>query len=172
MSVWDREPDVPNDDNGKGLRLIGWLLLIWDGISLVWVPSNQVMSSYLPSIRWTMFILGAIFVGWGFMTARREPMHARIDETAHDMMVRSHSGAQNDEAPRGEHERGLPPNAIGYDPELQMDVAGSTSRTGSEENSLRCRQLSRDIADDRGLEDADNDHGRDGGIDVRRRDVA
>ena len=121
MSVYDAEPDVPNDDNGKGLRLIGWLLLIWDAITLVVIPGNQQVSSFMPGIRWALFFLGVAFVAAGYWKARHDPTKTIADERAHAMMVASRSGQQNDALELHE-ERGTPPRVVGYDPERQRDV--------------------------------------------------
>jgi len=122
MSVWQPEPRIPNDDNKKGLRLIGWLLLIWTAITFVVIPKEQVHSSYMPIVRWACGLGGLFFLLLGYLVGRESHTKEQIDTEAHDMMVASHSGNQNDEQPDAENERGVPPGVIGYDPERQRDI--------------------------------------------------
>jgi len=77
MSVHDPEPKIPNDDNGKGLRMIGWLLLC--------------------------FVGGVFFVALGYYVGRRTPSDIELDERAHDMMMATGgAGSQNDEPAVGD----------------------------------------------------------------------
>ena len=99
MSVHEAEPNVPNDDNGKGLRMIGWILLIWTGISLVWVPPNQwVNHRFMPVVDAACFIAGLVFVVTGYVVAWRTPPERVLNERAHDLIAASEDGAdQHDE---------------------------------------------------------------------------
>ena len=100
MSVLDAEPKVPNDDNGRGLRLIGWILLIWTGISLVWIPPRQWQSSYMPMVNAACFIGGLFFVALGYYVAWRASSETELTERTHDLMLH-HEGHQNDDMVTG-----------------------------------------------------------------------
>lgn len=101
MSVLDAEPRVPNDDSGRGLRLIGWALLIWTGISLLWIPPRQWReTNYMPLVNAACFIGGLLFLAAGFWVGRRTPSDAELAERTHDLM-RNHEGHQNDDIVTG-----------------------------------------------------------------------
>jgi hypothetical protein len=102
MSVLDAEPKVPNDDTGRGLRLIGWVLLIWTGVSLIWIPPRQWREgeSYMPLVNAACFIAGLAFLAWGFIAGRRSPSDIELTERTHDLMVH-HEGHQNDDIVTG-----------------------------------------------------------------------
>jgi hypothetical protein len=102
MSVLDAEPKVPNDDNGRGLRVIGWTLLIWTGISLVWIPPRmwREHESYMPLVNAACFIGGLLFLAIGFMVGRREPSQTELAERTHELMA-NHEGHQNDDPATG-----------------------------------------------------------------------
>ena len=102
MSVLDAEPKVPNDDNGRGLRLIGWVLLIWTGISMVWIPPRQWREgeSFMPLVNAACFIGGLLFLVIGFFVGRRSPSDTELTERTHDLML-NHEGHQNDDIVTG-----------------------------------------------------------------------
>jgi hypothetical protein len=102
MSVHDPEPNIPNDDSGKGLRIIGWLLLLWAGISYVWIPPHLWNTKWMPAVIGTCFVAGLFFVGIGYFVAKRSPSDIELDERAHDLMAATHSGQQNDEPAIGD----------------------------------------------------------------------
>jgi hypothetical protein len=93
MSVYDPEPKIPNSDSGKGLRVIGWLLLIWTGIMLVWTPPNQWVTNYMPVVTGLCFVGGIGFVIAGYVVAWRTPREEVLQERAHDLMEASEDGA-------------------------------------------------------------------------------
>jgi|SRR3954454_7616677 hypothetical protein len=93
MSVNDADPRVPNDDNGKGLRLIGWLLLIWTGVSMLAIPPWNWVSRYMPVVDILCFTGGLVMLGIGYWVAGRTPSAASIIEHAHDLAEHSEDGA-------------------------------------------------------------------------------
>lgn len=100
MSVLDAEPKVPNDDNGQGLRLIGWVLLIWTGVSLVWIPPRQWQSNFMPMVNTLCFVGGIAFVALGYYVGWRSPSEMEVTERTHDLML-NHEGHQNDDIVTG-----------------------------------------------------------------------
>ena len=103
MSVHDPEPKIPNDDNGKGLRMIGWLLLLWTGITFIWIPFHVRDANFMKWVDIGCFIGGVFFVALGYYVGRRAPSDIEVDERAHDMMMASGgAGAQNDEPAVGD----------------------------------------------------------------------
>ncbi len=93
MSVYTPDPKIPNDDNSKGFRVIGYVLLLFTAFSLVVVPPNQWRNLYMPMVDSSMFILGVWFVTYGFMLRRHRPSRASMAERAHDLMAASEDGA-------------------------------------------------------------------------------
>ena len=93
MSVHTRVPRIPNDDNSKGFRVIGYILLIFTGISLVVLPPNQWRSMYMPIVDAAMFVTGTWFVMYGFMLRRHRASKATMAERAHDLIIGSEDGA-------------------------------------------------------------------------------
>ena len=103
MSVHDPEPKIPNDDNGKGLRMIGWLLLLWTGITFIWIPFHVRDAKFMMWVDIACFVSGVFFVALGYYVARRTRSDIELDEAAHDMMAATHgAGAQNDEPAVGD----------------------------------------------------------------------
>jgi len=100
MSVLDAEPKIPNDDNGLGLRVIGWILLLWTGASLVWIPARLWWTDYMPILNAVMFVAGLFFVALGYYVGRRTPSETVLTERTHDLMA-DHEGHQNDEPATG-----------------------------------------------------------------------
>ena len=97
MSVHDPEPKIPNDDNGKGLRMIGWFLLLWAGATVVWIPPHARWTSWMAWVGAICFGAGLAFVGIGYWVQWKTPDEIELDERAHDMMAATHSGFQNDD---------------------------------------------------------------------------
>jgi hypothetical protein len=99
MSVHDPEPKVPNDDNGRGIRGIGWFLLFWVVVSFIWVPPGQWFSNlhgesaYIPRLLLALFVSGAAFVIAGYIVSYRSRSETSIQEEAHDKMMASEDGA-------------------------------------------------------------------------------
>jgi hypothetical protein len=110
MSVLDAEPKVPNDDNGKGLRLIGWILLIWTAASMIWIPMRLWWSNFMPILNAVMFAAGLMFLGIGFYVGRRTPSETVLAERTHELMAQ-HEGHQNDEFATGDGP-GEPPRRV------------------------------------------------------------
>ncbi len=102
MSVHDLEPKIPNDDNGKGLRMIGWLLLLWTGITFIWIPFHVRDAKFMMWVDIACFVSGVFFVALGYYVAQRAPSDVELDERAHDMMMATGAGSQNDEAAVGD----------------------------------------------------------------------
>ena len=104
MSVYDPEPKVPNDDNGRGIRGIGWFLLFWVARAFVWVPPSQWFSnlhgasSYIPLLLATIFGFGLAFVIAGYVVGWRTRSETAIQEDAHDKMLASEDGADQHDA--------------------------------------------------------------------------
>ena len=104
MSVYDPEPKVPNDDNGRGLRGIGWFLLFWVAVAFVWVPPTQWFSNlhgtsdYMPLVLAVCFGFGLAFVLAGMIVGRRSRSETVIQEDAHDKMLASEDGADQHDA--------------------------------------------------------------------------
>jgi hypothetical protein len=92
MSVHDPEPKVPCDDAGKGLRMIGWFLLLWTGATLVWIPNHLRWTSYMMWVDVICFIAGVGFVGAGYYVAWKTPDEIELDERAHDLRIASEDG--------------------------------------------------------------------------------
>lgn len=97
MSVHDPEPEVPNDDNGKGLRMIGWFLLIWAGISVIWIPPHTWWTSWMAWVSGLCLIGGLLFVGIGYYVAWKAPSETEIGERAHDLIAASEDGSPQTE---------------------------------------------------------------------------
>ena len=97
MSVHDPEPKIPNDDNGKGLRMIGWFLLLWAGATLVWIPSHTRWTNWMAWVGAICFGAGLAFVGIGYWVQWKTPSEIELDERAHDLMASTHEGFQNDD---------------------------------------------------------------------------
>ncbi len=99
MSVYERDPKIPNDDNSKGFRVIGYILLIFTAVSLVVVPPSQWHSLYMPLVDAAMFAIGVWFLTYGFLLRRHRTSKTVLAEIAHDRMVASEDGAgQHDHA--------------------------------------------------------------------------
>ena len=97
MSVYDREPKVPRDDTGKGLRVIGWMLLIWTAFSMIWVPP-RVMSTRIAVIaNAACFGAGVFLIALGYVVSWLTPYETSLTERTHDLMEETHSGNQLEE---------------------------------------------------------------------------
>ena len=94
MSVYDREPNVPRDDTGKGLRVIGWMLLAWTAFSLVWVPARVRTSTIAVVAIGGCFAVGVFLVVLGYVVSWLTPYQAELAERTHDLMHETHSGSQ------------------------------------------------------------------------------
>ena len=97
MSVYDREPSVPNDDTGKGLRVAGWMLLTWTVFSLVWLPARVRYTRIGMIANIACFGAGVFLIGLGYVVSWLTPYDAGLTETAHDLMAETHSGNQLEE---------------------------------------------------------------------------
>jgi|SwirhisoilCB3_FD_contig_71_669883_length_533_multi_2_in_0_out_0_2 hypothetical protein len=102
MSVHDPEPKIPNDDNGKGLRMIGWFLLLWTLATIVWIPFHLRWTSYMAWVDAVCFGAGLSFVGIGYWVQRKTPSDIEMNERCHDMMAATGDGQQNDEFAAGD----------------------------------------------------------------------
>ena len=102
MSVHDPEPKIPNDDNGKGLRMIGWILLLWTGVTLIVIPFHVRNTEFMKWVDVGCFAAGIFFVALGYYVGRRTRPEIELDEITHDMMAATHSGNQNDNAATGD----------------------------------------------------------------------
>jgi hypothetical protein len=104
MSVYDPEPKVPCDDNGRGIRGIGWFLLFWVAVAFIWVPPTQWFSNlhgasdYMPLVLSACFGFGVAFVIAGYVVSRRTRPEDRLQEEAHDAMLASEDGADQHDA--------------------------------------------------------------------------
>jgi hypothetical protein len=104
MSVYDPEPNVPNDDNGRGIRGIGWFLLFWVVVSFVWIPPSQWFSnlrrsdSYIPQLLVALAVSGIAFVIAGYIVSYRSRSETAIQEDAHDKILASEDGADQHDA--------------------------------------------------------------------------
>jgi hypothetical protein len=98
MSVYTPDPKIPHDDNSKGFRVIGFMLLIFTAFSLVVVPPNQWKSLYMPIVDTTMFIAGVWCVTYGFFLRSHRTSRASMAERAHDLMVASEDGSDQHDA--------------------------------------------------------------------------
>lgn len=110
MSVLEAEPKVPNDDNGRGLRVIGWILVLWTIASMIWIPMRLWWTNFMPILNAVMFIAGLGFLGVGYYIGRRAPSAAALAERTHDLMA-GHEGHQNDEPATG-NGPGEPPRRV------------------------------------------------------------
>lgn len=97
MSVHDREPKVPNDDTGKGLRVIGWMLLTWTAFSMIWVPKRVMNSPIAVVANATCFIAGIVLIALGYGLSWLAPTDVELAERTHDLMEATHSGRQLEE---------------------------------------------------------------------------
>ncbi|MEO5937340.1 MAG: hypothetical protein ABIP81_09010 [Terriglobales bacterium] len=97
MSVYDREPSVPRDDTGKGLRVIGWMLLAWTAFSLVWVPARVRSSTIALLAIGSCFAVGVLLVVVGYVVGWLTPYPSALAERTHDLMQETHSGSQLEE---------------------------------------------------------------------------
>jgi hypothetical protein len=94
MSVQEPEPRIPNDDNGRGLRGIGWFLLLWVAIGLVWIPPNQWRDAgFMARVLLGCGIAGILFLIAGFIVGRRTPPAEVLQQQAHDRIAASDDGA-------------------------------------------------------------------------------
>ena len=100
MSVQEPEPKIPNDDTGRGLRGIGWFLLAWVAVGLVWIPPNQWQGTdFMPKVLVCCGIAGIVFLVTGYYVGRHTPPEDVLREQAHDRMLASDDGAhQHDKA--------------------------------------------------------------------------
>jgi hypothetical protein len=101
MSVHDPEPKIPNDDNGRGLKMIGWFLLLWVGITFVWIPVQNRWTSWMTGVDLICFGTGIAFLIAGYYVAAKTPTQIEMNERSHDMMAATGSGQQNDEFATG-----------------------------------------------------------------------
>jgi hypothetical protein len=97
MSVYDREPKVPRDDTGKGLRVIGWMLLTWTVFSLVWMPARVRTTAIAMVANAACFGIGVFLVLLGYVVSWIAPYEARLTEETHNLMEQTHSGNQLEE---------------------------------------------------------------------------
>ena len=97
MSVHDREPKVPNDDTGRGLRVIGWMLLTWTAFSMIWVPKRVLSSPIAVVANATCFIAGVFMIAVGYGVSWLAPTDVELAERTHDLMEETHSGNQLEE---------------------------------------------------------------------------
>lgn len=100
MSVLDAEPKIPNDDSGRGLRVIGWILVLWTMASMIWIPMRLWWTNFMPILNAVMFFTGVSFLVWGFYVGRHTPSETVLAERTHDLMAQ-HEGHQNDEFATG-----------------------------------------------------------------------
>jgi len=99
MSVMEPEPRIPNDDNGRGLRGIGWFLLVWVVISMVWIPPNQWQGHrFMAMVVIGCGVAGILFLVTGYIVGRRTRPEEVLQEEAHDRMVASEDGADQHDA--------------------------------------------------------------------------
>lgn len=94
MSVHDREPKVPRDDTGKGIRVIGWMLLTWTAFSIIWVPKRVMNSRIAVVANATCFITGVLMIAVGYLVSWLTPSESGLTERTHDVMETTHSGRQ------------------------------------------------------------------------------
>ena len=97
MSVQDPEPKIPNDDTGKGLRIVGVLLLLWTLFSLIWVPPRLFWSTYWLVANGACLVTGLVLVIAGYITSWLAPSDSELSKRTHDLMECTHCGGQNDE---------------------------------------------------------------------------
>ncbi len=97
MSVHDREPRVPRDDTGRGMRVIGWMLLIWTAFSLVWMPARVRGTTIAMVANATCFIAGVFLVALGYGVSWVAPTDVEMAERTHNLMEETHSGSQLEE---------------------------------------------------------------------------
>ena len=97
MSVHDREPKVPRDDTGRGMRVIGWMLLIWTAFSLVWMPARVRGTTIAVVANAACFIGGVILLVIGYGVSWATPPETELAERTHNLMETSHSGSQLEE---------------------------------------------------------------------------
>jgi hypothetical protein len=97
MSVYDREPKVPNDDTGKGLRVIGWMLVAWTVFSLVWMPARVRNTTVGIVANTACATVGIFLIIVGYVVGWLTPYEASLTEETHDLMVQTHGGNQLEE---------------------------------------------------------------------------
>lgn len=97
MSVYDREPKVPRDDTGKGLRVIGWMLLIWTVFSLVWMPARVRSTTIAIVANAGCFVVGVLLIMAGYVVGWLTPSSSRLAQRTHDLMAETHGGSQLEE---------------------------------------------------------------------------
>jgi hypothetical protein len=94
MSVHDREPRVPNDDTGRGLRVLGWMLVVWAVFSMIWAPPRVFSTRIAMLANAACFIGGMILVVIGYGMSWLAPTDVELAERTHQMMEATHSGNQ------------------------------------------------------------------------------
>ena len=97
MSVHDREPRVPKDDTGRGLRVVGWMLLVWSIFSMIWVPPRVFGSRIAVIANAACFIGGVVLIVIGYGVSWGSPNDAELAQRTHDLMTETHSGNQLEE---------------------------------------------------------------------------
>ena len=102
MTVNDPEPNIPNDDTGKGLKVIGVMLVLWAGFSFMWIPPHLWMSLWMPIVDGLCLVVGLAFIIWGFWSDYKAPSEDALIERTHDLMEATHSGHQNDDPAVGD----------------------------------------------------------------------
>ncbi len=95
MSVNDPEPKIPRDDVGKGLRVLGVMLIAWMGFSMIWAPPHA-SKSLTTTIHLALFIGGLTLIAVGYLISWLGMDQEEMAERTHDGMKSTHSGAQVD----------------------------------------------------------------------------
>jgi hypothetical protein len=99
MSVMEPEPRIPNDDNGRGLRGIGWFLLAWVVIAMIWIPPNQWRDQgFMAMVVIGCALAGILFLVAGYIVGRRTRPEEVLQEEAHDRIAASEDGADQHDA--------------------------------------------------------------------------
>lgn len=97
MSVYEREPKIPRDDTGKGLRITGWMLLTWTAFSMVWMPARVRSTAIAVIANAACFGIGIFLVALGYVVGWLTPYETGLTESTHDLMAATHSGRQLEE---------------------------------------------------------------------------
>ena len=94
MSVNDPEPKIPRDDMGKGLRVLGVMLLAWMGFSMIWAPPHA-NKSLTTTVHLALFISSLTLIAVGYIVSWFGMNESEMAERTHDLMG-THGGAQVD----------------------------------------------------------------------------
>lgn len=97
MSVHDREPKVPRDDVGRGLRVIGWMLLVWGIFSMIWTPARVFHTQLAMIVNAACFTGGIVLIVVGYGVSWTTRSDVELAERTHDLMEKTHSGSQLEE---------------------------------------------------------------------------